>query len=130
MFLLDQCQLSTHIALLTFWYLQAYKEDLVSRPFSRSYRICRRVFNRVRDILFADEQTLEAIQRRRNRVRENTFPALIGMSCVMAAVAAPQLLQPAGQMAVVQGRKVRSYRDPAKTATASSTSHHHLVVGL
>ncbi|RKP09988.1 kinase-like domain-containing protein, partial [Thamnocephalis sphaerospora] len=121
-FLLDRCQVSTHIAILTFWYLQAYRADLSSRPFSKSFRICRRMFNRVRDILFADEQALEEIQRRRNRVRENTFPAMIGISCVMAAVAAPRMLEPAGQMAVVQGRKIRSYRDPAKAEAAAAAA--------
>ncbi|RKP23463.1 hypothetical protein SYNPS1DRAFT_30789, partial [Syncephalis pseudoplumigaleata] len=103
-FILDQCQTSTHIAILTFWYLQAYRADLASKPFSKSYRICRRVFHRVRDILFADDQS-EELRRRRDRVRENIAPACIGIGCVMAAVAAPLMLAPAGHMAVVQGRK-------------------------
>ncbi|KAI9593126.1 kinase-like domain-containing protein [Syncephalis fuscata] len=120
-FVLDQCQRSTHIAILTFWYLQAYRADLASKPFSKSYRICRRVYHRVRNILFADEQS-EEIQRRRNRVRENIPPAYIGIACVMAAVAAPLMLAPAGQMAVVQGRKVCSYKDPEKARAIAAAA--------
>ncbi|KAI8874231.1 hypothetical protein GQ42DRAFT_159911 [Ramicandelaber brevisporus] len=52
-FLLDLCRSSTHIALLTYWFFQAYLSDLLGQPHTPSFRVCRRVFNECQQILFA-----------------------------------------------------------------------------
>ncbi|KAK9717510.1 Phosphatidylinositol 4-kinase pik1alpha (PI4-kinase)(PtdIns-4-kinase) [Basidiobolus ranarum] len=109
-FLLDRCKISTHIAILTFWYLQAYMSDLSSTPHSSSYRLCKRMHSQVQNIIFKEScDDGNEIPKRKVKVRENPFPALVGMSALLAGIVSPAFAISAGQMAIDQGRRAPFY---------------------
>ncbi|CAG8456281.1 3911_t:CDS:2 [Racocetra fulgida] len=47
------------------------------------------------------------------QVRENTFPALVGIGAMLAGIAAPMLTKSAGQIAIAQGRRARTFSNVA-----------------
>ncbi|ORY07447.1 kinase-like protein [Basidiobolus meristosporus CBS 931.73] len=109
-FLLDRCKISSHLAILTFWYLQAYMSDLSAAPHSPSYRLCKRMHSQVQNIIFTegcDDST--ELPKRKAKVRENPFPALVGMSALLAGIVSPAFALGAGQMAIEQGRRAPFY---------------------
>ncbi|KAJ3030486.1 Phosphatidylinositol 4-kinase pik1alpha (PI4-kinase)(PtdIns-4-kinase), partial [Rhizophlyctis rosea] len=63
-FILDRCQHSSHIALLTLWYLQAYLSTLRSNPPTRTFRHCQRIYHKLQSIIFADTSPEEDEARR------------------------------------------------------------------
>ncbi|CAO3703008.1 unnamed protein product [Rhizopus stolonifer] len=99
-YLIDACEKSTHMAIMSLWYLQAYVSDLSATPTSPSFQLCKRVLNRCQAILFAAENQLEETQK----VHEHTFPALVGMGALLAGVGLPLATKPIGHLAIAQGR--------------------------
>ncbi|KAK9702305.1 Phosphatidylinositol 4-kinase pik1alpha (PI4-kinase)(PtdIns-4-kinase), variant 2 [Basidiobolus ranarum] len=127
-FLLERCKLSTHIAILTFWYLQAYMSDLSSTPHSSSYRLCKRMHNQVQNIIFketCDEHN--EILKKQPKVRENVFPALVGMSALLAGIANSTLALNTGQMAIEQGRRAPFYQPVNQDNTTEKTTEGTLI---
>ncbi|CAG8677607.1 1939_t:CDS:2, partial [Acaulospora colombiana] len=97
----------------TLWYLQAYRSDLSANPFSPAFTVCKRVLNKCQAIVFGEVQNEEdkgesPRESSPRRVRENTFPALVGIGAMLAGIAAPMLTGSAGQIAIAQGRKIRN----------------------
>ncbi|CAG8599046.1 10872_t:CDS:10 [Acaulospora morrowiae] len=108
-FILESCEKSTHMAVLTLWYLQAYRSDLSANPFSPTFTVCKRVLNKCQAIVFGEVQNDDdKVGSSRGKVRENTFPALVGIGAMLAGIAAPMLTRSAGQIAIAQGRKNRT----------------------
>lgn len=108
---LELSQRSTHFAIQTYWYFQAYHSDIAHQNNHPSYRICRRILRKCQQILFHDQATgckpegpapnLIAV----NRVRENFKPSLIGMASIMAGFASPFLAGIPARMAIAEGSK-------------------------
>ncbi|RIB04011.1 kinase-like domain-containing protein [Gigaspora rosea] len=115
-FILENCEKSTHMAILTLWYLQAYRSDLSANPSSPAFTVCKRVLNKCQEIVFKEERdendkiTATGLRGMFPRqVRENTYPALVGMGAMLAGIAAPMLTRSAGQIAIAQGRRTRTF---------------------
>ncbi|GAA5810872.1 hypothetical protein MFLAVUS_004300 [Mucor flavus] len=104
-YIIDACEKSTHIAVMSLWYLQAYLSDLASTPNHPSFQLCKRVFNRCQSIVFSEEEQIYASQQ----VRENTFPTLVGMGALLAGIGQPLVTKPVGSVALAQGRKPRPF---------------------
>ncbi|KAJ2747625.1 Phosphatidylinositol 4-kinase pik1alpha (PI4-kinase)(PtdIns-4-kinase) [Coemansia sp. BCRC 34301] len=52
--LLDMSLQSSHVAMLLYWYLQAYLSDLAFNPRTVPFKHCQRMFNQVQELLFTD----------------------------------------------------------------------------
>lgn len=52
--LLDMALGSSHVAMLLYWYLQAYLSDQSPNPRTASFKHCQRIFNTVQELLFTD----------------------------------------------------------------------------
>ncbi|CAG8492708.1 32992_t:CDS:2 [Racocetra persica] len=110
------------MAILTLWYLQAYRSDLSANPSSPAFTVCKRVLNKCQALVFNGKQdendkvtipgtgTREMFPR---QVRENTYPALVGIGAMLAGIAAPMLTKSAGQIAIAQGRRARTFSNVA-----------------
>ncbi|KAI9799041.1 MAG: Phosphatidylinositol 4-kinase pik1alpha (PI4-kinase)(PtdIns-4-kinase) [Piccolia ochrophora] len=98
-FILDLCEESVNGALLTFWLFQTYLHDLASNPQSNAFRVCRRVYNKVQQIVFGSGPA------RREKIKENILPVTVLASFVLASVAVPSLPRYAGPLAIAQARK-------------------------
>ncbi|KAL1921517.1 uncharacterized protein VTP21DRAFT_11233 [Calcarisporiella thermophila] len=114
-FIIDKCKESSHIAVLCLWFLQAYVSDLSATPHSQAFTLCKRLLNKSQAIVLGEDDLLERSETASislglptYRVRENTFPAVVGMGIMAAAIGAPFLLRSAGQLAIAQGRRVRT----------------------
>ncbi|CAG8556963.1 5073_t:CDS:10 [Funneliformis mosseae] len=127
-FILENCEKSKHMAILTLWYLQAYCSDLSSNPFSPAFTICKRVLNKCQAIVF-DENLIEDDKTSSNRgmsprqVKENTFPALVGIGAMLAGIATPMLTRSAGQIAIAQGRRARAFSNSGNNGLARRRTH-------
>ncbi|TPX38390.1 1-phosphatidylinositol 4-kinase [Synchytrium endobioticum] len=111
-FMLNQCEVSSHWGLMLLWYLQTYMYDHRHNTTSSQYRLVKRVFHRCQVIMFAD--TPHPTQQidydvTDSRIRENIPPAVVGLGTMMAAIAAPQLMQASRGMVIMQGRRWRSW---------------------
>ncbi|KAF9264648.1 kinase-like protein [Marasmius fiardii PR-910] len=113
-FVVDIAQKSTHIALLTLWFMQAALQDL-THPDSKSFSICQRVLHKCHDIIFSDlppvlspYSTLGVPFRSRfsrKKIKSHIEPAVVGIGMVLAgAPASPRLTEVMGEVAVEQGR--------------------------
>ncbi|KAI0831408.1 kinase-like protein [Trametes gibbosa] len=115
-FVIEICHKSTHIAMLTLWYMQAYLKDL-SQPRSNpvSFLICQRVLHECHGIIFGDipghstpysSLSLPSQLRHfRRKVRPHLEPALVGIGMVWAGgPGMPQLTGIMGPVAIEQGR--------------------------
>ncbi|KAK9241048.1 kinase-like domain-containing protein [Lipomyces kononenkoae] len=100
-FLIEMCNRSTHSAVLSFWLLQAHLEDLSHDPESRSFQVCRRVYNRVQYILFGVGDPPNA------KITSNPGPALVLASAVMGVTAVPKVTEFMGPITIAQARKPR-----------------------
>ncbi|KAG2178170.1 hypothetical protein INT43_003423 [Umbelopsis isabellina] len=116
-FILDMCQRSTHMALMTLWYLQAYLSDCSQTPNSPSFKLCKRVFNKCQAIVFSDGSSAQIAladsgsvrpEILTNKVKENVAPALVGMAAMLAGIGQPLMTKKAGQIAIAQGRRNRA----------------------
>ncbi|RIA96261.1 kinase-like domain-containing protein [Glomus cerebriforme] len=127
-FILENCEKSTHMAILTLWYLQAYRSELSSNPFSPTFTVCKRVLNKCQAIVFG-ENLIEDDKSSLNRgmsprqVRENTFPALVGIGAMLAGIATPMLTKSAGQIAIAQGRRARAFNNTGNNGLARRRTH-------
>ncbi|CAO3586710.1 unnamed protein product [Absidia cylindrospora] len=114
-FLVDLCEKSTHMAIMTLWYLQAYVSDLSANPNSPSFALCRRLLNKCQTIVFSDgnAEDLELADAASSmnlglsthKVHENALPALVGIGAMLTAFAQPLMTKSAGQIAIAQGRR-------------------------
>ncbi|KAI8059863.1 hypothetical protein BC940DRAFT_171161 [Gongronella butleri] len=128
-FLIDLCAKSTHMALLTLWYLQAYVCDLSSTPGARSFEQCRRVLNKCQAIVFADGEVYEDMDMadastHMHKVGEHTLPALVGMGAMLTAIGQPAMTKAAGQIAIAQGRRRGSTSQGSGAAGTSGGPGH------
>ncbi|KIY43419.1 hypothetical protein FISHEDRAFT_53124 [Fistulina hepatica ATCC 64428] len=116
-FIVDTAQQSTHIAMITLWFMQAYLKDLSNTPHdSKSFIICQRMLHKCHKIIFGDVPSPAtgpyaglptSIQTpfSRRRVNHHALPAVIGMSIMLAgAPAMPELTAVMGEVAIEQGR--------------------------
>lgn len=103
--------------------------DLSANPSSPSFQLCKRVFNRCQAIIFAkDDQDNDNSQYKLNqtqRVRENVFPALVGMGAILAGIGQPSSTKLVGNVALAQGRKARN--SIANSADASIVSRRNTI---
>ncbi|KAI8089601.1 uncharacterized protein BX664DRAFT_137732 [Halteromyces radiatus] len=114
-FLVDLCEKSTHMAIMTLWYLQAYVSDLSANPNSPSFALCRRLLNKCQAIVFSDGHTADLeladaassmnLGISTHKVQENALPALVGIGAMLTAIGQPLMTKPAGQIAIAQGRR-------------------------
>ncbi|CAO1619945.1 unnamed protein product [Parajaminaea phylloscopi] len=148
-FILERCEESVHVALLTLWYLQAALFDLGSDPHTASFGVCKRVYNECQRILYDDplsdanvslvstapgpsssssssgsrlRRFISSSSRARERISpRNTKSAYVGMGTVMASTfGMPSLAAFSGQVAVEQGRAKPNTTSP-KTAEGLAT---------
>ncbi|KAF7363461.1 Phosphatidylinositol 4-kinase [Mycena sanguinolenta] len=116
-FVVDIIKRSTHLAMITLWFMQAALRDLSSSPNrSQSFIICQRVLHKCHEIIFADlpppapapySALSLPFQSRfsRKKVKPHFEPAVIGISMILAGTPGmPQLTEIMGQVAVEQGR--------------------------
>ncbi|KAF9954153.1 Phosphatidylinositol 4-kinase pik1alpha (PI4-kinase)(PtdIns-4-kinase) [Mortierella alpina] len=112
-FILNRCQISSHMAILTLWYLQAYTSDLAASPNTPSFKLCKRVFNKCQAIVFATEAPgeYEDIFGKNGvpKVKENALSAMVGMGVMLAAFGQPLMTKSPGQLALAQGRRPRAF---------------------
>ncbi|KDR81625.1 hypothetical protein GALMADRAFT_239690 [Galerina marginata CBS 339.88] len=113
-FVIEIAQRSTHIALVTLWFMQATLHDLSTQRDSPSFVICQRVLHKCHEIVFGDQLlpsnspysgfTLPAYARRR-KIKHHAEPVFVGIGVMLAgAPAVPQLAGITGQVAIEQGR--------------------------
>ncbi|PPQ93305.1 hypothetical protein CVT25_014434 [Psilocybe cyanescens] len=113
-FVVEIAQRSTHIALITLWFMQANLNDLSSQRDSPSFVICQRVLHKCHEIVFGDQLlpstspysgfNLPAYTRRR-KIKHHAQPVFVGLGVLLAgAPAMPQLAEITGQVAIEQGR--------------------------
>ncbi|CEG83780.1 Putative Atypical/PI4K protein kinase [Rhizopus microsporus] len=106
-YLVNACERSTHMAIMSLWYLQAYLSDLSTNPTNPSFQLCKRVLNRCQAILFAADNPLEEAQR----VHEHVAPAFVGIGALLAAIGLPAAAKPIGNLAIAQGRMIHFHTD-------------------
>ncbi|OSC99048.1 kinase-like protein [Trametes coccinea BRFM310] len=116
-FVVEIAHKSTHIAMLTLWYMQAYLKDL-SQPRSNpaSFLICQRILHECHEIIFGDLTGQSSapysslslpgqLRTLRRKVRPHVEPAIVGIGMVLAgAPGMPQLTEIMGPVAIEQGR--------------------------
>ncbi|KAF8964699.1 kinase-like domain-containing protein [Flammula alnicola] len=113
-FVIEIAQRSTHIALITLWFMQATLNDLSTHRYSPSFLICQRVLHKCHEIVFGDQLlpssspylgfNLPAYARRR-KIKHHAEPVFVGLGVLLAgAPAMPQLAEITGQVAIEQGR--------------------------
>jgi hypothetical protein len=108
---------STHVALLTLWFMQATLNDLaVAKRDTPSFAVCQRVLHCCHEIIFGDPppqntgpysgaRVTLASRFSRRRVRPQAAPAIMGIVTILASVPGmPSLVNVAGEMAIEQGR--------------------------
>ncbi|KAI9251555.1 hypothetical protein BY458DRAFT_536138 [Sporodiniella umbellata] len=110
-FIIETCEKSTHMAIMSLWYLQAYLSDFSVSPSGGSFDLCKRVLNRCQAIVFSDQSNhepdpLEVLPG--ERVKENILPALVGLGAMLASFGQPLITCPAARIAIAQGRRNRA----------------------
>ncbi|CAO0791861.1 unnamed protein product [Mucor circinelloides] len=127
-FLIEMCENSTHIALMSLWYLQAYLADLSTNPASPSFNLCKRLLNRSQAIVFSedsdeddDEEEDAGPSRYTEKVREHALPALVGMGAMLLGIGQPLMTKPAGRIAIAQGRRNRNLSITSSSNTTALT---------
>ncbi|KAI9279539.1 kinase-like domain-containing protein [Sporodiniella umbellata] len=101
--MMDVCEQSTHTAIMSLWYLQAYLSDLSARPKDASFELCKRVLNKCQGIVFSDIATVRYSPN--GKVKENVLPTLIGLGAMLAGIGQPLLTRQVGPIAIAQGRR-------------------------
>ena len=124
-FIIDLCQESVSGALLVNWLLQTHLHDLAGDPQSSSFKTCRRVFNKVQQIIFGGDEPL-----RSEKIHENILPSTVLASIVLASVAAPFLPREFGPLAIAQARKPQPLEDTiSETPSVQKLTRSHTVAG-
>ncbi|KAK0240113.1 kinase-like protein [Armillaria nabsnona] len=116
-FVVDIAHRSTHIAMITLWFMQASLRDLSgTRHDSKSFLICQRILHQCHEIIFGDlpppvpapySSICSSFQSRftRKKIKHHVEPSLVGLGVVLAgAPAMPMLTEIVGQVAIEQGR--------------------------
>ncbi|KAI0273645.1 kinase-like domain-containing protein [Gloeopeniophorella convolvens] len=116
-FVMDICRKSTHIAMLTLWFMQASLKDFPNTPRNpESFLICQRTLLMCHELIFGDVSppTTSAYpglpspslpQFMRRKVKPHIYPALVGMGMVLAGShGLPALSKVMGEVAIEQGR--------------------------
>ncbi|KAF8894630.1 hypothetical protein BD779DRAFT_1502166 [Infundibulicybe gibba] len=115
-FVVDVAQRSSHIAMITLWFMQAALKDLSSaRHDSQSFVICQRVLHRCHEIIFSDlpasttpYASLSVPFRwksSRRKIRPHAEPVLIGIGIMLAGIPGlPRLTEAMGEVIIEQGR--------------------------
>lgn len=115
-FVVDISQQSTHIAMITLWFMQASLQDLSSSRSSLSFQVCQRTLRRCHEIIFGDLPTPVSspysgldlpFQARfsRRKVKTHVEPTLVGLGLILAGTPAmPELTEIMGEVALQQGR--------------------------
>ncbi|KAJ2004770.1 Phosphatidylinositol 4-kinase pik1alpha (PI4-kinase)(PtdIns-4-kinase) [Coemansia thaxteri] len=114
--LLDMSLQSSHVAMLLYWYLQAYLSDLASNPRTASFKHCQRIFNQVQELLFTDiapELIIDAAAP-----TQHVF--LHAMDNVKSAIASP------GRLSSLASR----FRTMLRLAPQVRESSHSAIVGI
>lgn len=138
-FILQRCDESVHVALLSLWHFQAALFDMSINPHTESFQICQRVFNQCQRLLYDDpladtdlisshsasSVALGSTWRKRLRIRarskkgdkilpSNPLPCFVGMGAVIASVPGmPRLAAFSGKAAIEQGRRKPTGKDLA-----------------
>ncbi|KAF8844943.1 kinase-like protein [Paxillus ammoniavirescens] len=122
-FVVEIAQRSTHIAMLTLWFMQASLQDLAKSPNTQSFLVCQRTLHRCHEIIFVDWPPLTSgpyvgmglsfhSRFARRKVKSRLEPALVGIGLVLAGTPAmPRLTQVMGEVALQQGRADDDGRD-------------------
>ncbi|KAI1795771.1 kinase-like protein [Ganoderma leucocontextum] len=113
-FVVEICHKSTHIAMLTLWYMQAFLKDLSAQHSSNaSFLVCQRILHECHEIIFGDLPSVPYstlcppahIGPSRKKVRPHVSPSMVGIGMVLAGVPGmPQLTEIMGPVAIEQGR--------------------------
>ncbi|KAH9951935.1 kinase-like protein [Amylocystis lapponica] len=116
-FVVEVAQKSTHIAMLTLWFMQASLKDLSLPSHNpQSFLICQRVLHQCHEIIFGDLPVRSSapysslnlpaqVGPPRRRVKPQVQSALVGIGMVWAGVPGlPQLTDVMGEVAIEQGR--------------------------
>ncbi|EDR14837.1 uncharacterized protein LACBIDRAFT_290773 [Laccaria bicolor S238N-H82] len=116
-FVVDIAKRSTHIALITLWFLQAALQDLSSRRDSQSFVICQRVLHKCHEIIFSDPPAPRLLSSSpyaslhlptyapRRKIKHHAEPVFVGIGVILAgAPGMPQLVNFTGQVVIEQGR--------------------------
>ncbi|KAI6109005.1 kinase-like protein [Pisolithus croceorrhizus] len=115
-FVVEIAQRSTHIAMMTLFYMQASLQDLSACPNSPAFQVCQRTLHRCHEIIFADLPSPASVpysgltvsfhsRFSRKGVKPRVEPALVGIGLVFAGTPAmPKLTETMGEVALQQGR--------------------------
>ncbi|KAG1161441.1 hypothetical protein G6F37_003068 [Rhizopus arrhizus] len=127
-FIVEMCEKSTHMAIMSLWYLQAYLSDFSVNPSGGSFDLCKRVLNRCQAIVFSeDNESDQSSFIPTQKVRENALPALVGLGAMLASIGQPLMMRPAGQIAIAQGRRNRTLSitsNQSPTLVEEDTTHN------
>ncbi|KAG6814353.1 hypothetical protein H0H92_010938 [Tricholoma furcatifolium] len=123
-FVVEIAQRSTHIAMITLWFMQAALHDVsITGHHTESFAICQRVLHMCHEIIFGDPPaptpapygglTLPPPSRFvRRKIKHNIEPAIAGIALVLAgAPGMPRLTEIMGQVAIEQGRAEENTHD-------------------
>ncbi|KAL0946876.1 hypothetical protein HGRIS_013042 [Hohenbuehelia grisea] len=116
-FVIETCQRSTHIAILTLWFMQAALKDMAAiRHDNKSFVICQRILHQCHEIIFGDLPPLAPAPYSglsipfksrilRRKIKPHVEPGLVGIGLVLAGTPGlPALTEVMGEVAIEQGR--------------------------
>ncbi|GAA5977221.1 hypothetical protein JCM10908_004899 [Rhodotorula pacifica] len=112
-FILERCQEDSHIAVITLWYLQASLSELAQSPSSEQFGACRRLLNRVQEIIFTDPPVptpgdstpTDPLPTGSKRKINAPLASFVGIGVLLAAIGMPGLVNATGGMIIEQGRR-------------------------
>ncbi|KAG1715702.1 hypothetical protein ID866_1465 [Astraeus odoratus] len=115
-FVVEIAQRSTHIAMMTLWFMQASLRDLSASPNSQSFQVCQRTLLKCHEIIFSDLPSPASVPYSAlsvpfhsrfspKKVKPRVEPALVGIGLLLAgAPVMPKLTEIMGEVALQQGR--------------------------
>ncbi|KAI8910804.1 kinase-like domain-containing protein [Gorgonomyces haynaldii] len=104
-FIVDLCRQSSHMAILTLWYLESYMAEQ-----SNSMMLCKRIYDTCHNIVFHDARLSEPRQSlgRFNFTKNaHIHTALVGMGSVLGSFATPHLTRNTKPLIMTQGLQER-----------------------
>ncbi|KAH9997262.1 kinase-like domain-containing protein [Russula vinacea] len=132
-FVMDFSHKSTHVAMLTLWFMQASLRDFSSTNHNpEALLICQRTLLMCQELIFGEIPPPAASaypgfsrqflpQFLRKKVKPRLYPAIIGMSVVLAgSPGLPALSRVMGEVAIEQGRLERYEDDLVRGKAVSS----------
>ncbi|KAI0054091.1 kinase-like protein [Auriscalpium vulgare] len=115
-FVIETARRSTHIAMLTLWFMQASLRDFPSSHNSQSFLICQRTLLMCHELIFGDLPPPTTMPYpslntspnplfTRKKVKAHPQPALVGMGMLLAGTPGlPRLTAVMAEVAIEQGR--------------------------